>query len=245
MGLCYSSLNLTIRKTDNMATIEYKLDNPVWNSLIELDERYSMEFNGLKFYNPEYCPFAALIQKNNATEVILETPNVTNNFYVFGEKPLIGNGLTIIQKLCCNQMLLEKHIDIKTKDHIVELESKQQKSDLLNLIKSVLPTMFKNKSSEMGKYYGIYKEEKLIAVAGERMKMNEFTEISSVVTHPKHTGNGHAKQLLKYLTDQIFNENKTPYLHAIESNLNAIKLYEKLGFRTRRKIDCWNLRQIN
>jgi hypothetical protein len=105
--------------------------------------------NGLKFYNPEYCPFAALTQKNNAIEVILEIPDVANNFYVFDEKPLIGNDLTFVHKLCCNQMLLEKPLDIKIKDHIVELESKQQKSDLLNLVKSVPPTMFKNRSSEM------------------------------------------------------------------------------------------------
>jgi predicted GNAT family acetyltransferase len=42
----------------------------------------------------------------------------------------------------------------------------------------------------------------------------------------------------------VFNENKIPYLHVAESNIGAIKLYEKLGFATRRKISFWNLKTI-
>ena len=73
------------------------------------------------------------------------------------------------------------------------------------------------------------------------MKMNEFTEISAIVTHPEHRGNAYAKQLIKHTTDQVFQENKMPYLHVVESNIHAIQLYEKLGFTTRRKISFWNL----
>ena len=72
------------------------------------------------------------------------------------------------------------------------------------------------------------------------MKMNRYTEVSAVVTHPKHTGKGYVKQLIKRTTNQIFDENKIPYLPMAESNIGAIKLYEKLGFVTRRKISFWN-----
>lgn len=228
-----------------MEIAEKKLDNPVWNSLNETHNNLSLEYDGIKFYDPEYCSFAALTQNKNTKELIQEIPNLTNSFYVFGEKPLIRSGLEFGSNLRCNQMLLENPIDIETQEHIIELVTKQHRADLINLVKFVLPTLFKNKSSDMGMFYGIYNKDKLVAVAGERMKMNEFTEISSVVTHPEHTGKGYAKQLLKHFTDQIFNENKTPYLHVLEPNIGAIKLYEKLGFRTRRKLDCWNLRQIN
>jgi len=88
---------------------------------------------------------------------------------------------------------------------------------------------------------GIIKEDKLVAVAGERMKMNEFTEVSAVVTHPSCEGNVFEKQLVANKVNKIFAKNKTPYLHVAESNLAAIRLYEKLGFRTRRRISFWNL----
>ncbi|MEZ4957421.1 MAG: GNAT family N-acetyltransferase [Saprospiraceae bacterium] len=71
--------------------------------------------------------------------------------------------------------------------------------------------------------------------------MEKFTEVSAVVTHPEHTGKGYAKQLIKHATDQIFKENKIPYLHVAESNIGAIKLYESWGFSERRKISFWNL----
>ena len=102
------------------------------------------------------------------------------------------------------------------------------------------PGYFRSRTSELGDYFGIYKDSKLVAVTGERMKMNDYTEVSAVVTHPDHTGMGYAKQLIVHTTGRIFDQNKIPYLHVAETNVPAIALYEKLGFRTRRKISFWN-----
>jgi predicted GNAT family acetyltransferase len=80
-----------------------------------------------------------------------------------------------------------------------------------------------------------------VAVAGERMKMNDFTEVSAVVTHPSYAGKGFAKQLIAHAANKIFDENKIPYLHVAETNFGAIRLYDNLGFKTRRKISFWHL----
>ena len=72
------------------------------------------------------------------------------------------------------------------------------------------------------------------------MKMDACTEVSAVVTHPGHTGKGYAKQLIAHAVNNIFAQNKIPYLHVAATNTAAIKLYEKLGFGTRRKISFWN-----
>ncbi|MNW01914.1 FR47-like protein [compost metagenome] len=71
--------------------------------------------------------------------------------------------------------------------------------------------------------------------------MNAFTEVSAVVTHPHYTGLGFAKKLIAHTCHQIFLQNKMPYLHVAENNVGAINLYEKLGFKTRRKMSFWNL----
>ena len=71
------------------------------------------------------------------------------------------------------------------------------------------------------------------------MKMNGYTELSAIVTHPAHTGKGYAKQLITHASHAVFNEGKTPYLHVTDNNAGAIRLYEKLGFRTRRTISFW------
>jgi predicted GNAT family acetyltransferase len=100
----------------------------------------------------------------------------------------------------------------------------------------VQPGFIREKTVQIGSYFGIYSGKKLIAASGERIKMNSFTEVSAVVTLPDFRKRGYAQQLLKKTTDKIFSENKIPILHVDENNVHAIKLYEKLGFVTRRKI---------
>jgi len=73
------------------------------------------------------------------------------------------------------------------------------------------------------------------------MKMNDFTEVSAIVTHPDHSGRGFARQLTAHTVNRILDQNKIPFLHVAESNTHAIKLYEMLGFKTRRKISFWNI----
>ena len=226
-----------------MEVEEKKLDNPVWNSLNEIHKNLSIEFDGIKFYNPSYCPFGGFTKSNNLINSINEYSNLVDNFYVVGEKPLFSNLLTLNKNLICNQMLLKKPIDIEDREQIIELKTKQHKTALFDLVNMIQPGFFNNRTSDLGKYFGIYKKDKLIAVTGERMKMTEFTEVSAVVTHPEHTGKGYAKQLIKQTANQIFEENKIPYLHVAESNIGAIKLYEKLGFTTRRKISFWNFKK--
>lgn len=220
---------------------EHKLDNPAWYSLHEIHHNFAIEYKGIKFYNPKYCPFGGSIDKDIATKGISEYSNLADSFFVIGEKPLLGDTVNLKRNLICNQMLLKKQIELELKEEIISLQNESQREDLFNLVSLVQPGYFKNKTADLGKYFGIYKDDKLVAVSGERMQMNDFTEISAIVTHPNHTGNGYAKQLIKYTTDQVFQEKKTPYLHVVESNVHAIRLYEKLGFTTRRKINFWNL----
>lgn len=136
-------------------------------------------------------------------------------------------------------MVLEHNKEIDADGEIVELCT-EHKEDLIDLVNMVQPGYFKGRTPELGNYYGIYKENQLLAVTGERMKMNSFIEVSAVVTHPGHTGKGLAKKLVAHASNKILVENKIPYLHVAETNIGAIRLYEKLGFVTRRKISFWH-----
>jgi GNAT superfamily N-acetyltransferase len=219
-----------------------KLDNPVWHSLNESHKDFALEFEDFKFYRPEVCAFGGFIEKQTSERALDQYAALTDSFYVVGEQPEFGNKLVIIKNLVCLQMLLEKPVVMEVTEEIVELRSTKQQTELFNLVNLVQPGYFKAKSSELGQYFGIYKNRELVAVTGERMKMHEFTEVSAVVTHPAHTGKGYAKQLIKHTCEKIFKEHKTPYLHVAETNIGAIKLYEKLGFTIRRKISFWNLK---
>ena len=138
-------------------------------------------------------------------------------------------------------MIIKRSPTIKVTERIVELSRVDQKQELIDLVNLVQPGFIKEKTPSLGAYYGIYKNSMLVGAAGERMKMNRFTEISAVVTHPLYTRKGYAKQLLKHLVDTILMQNKIPYLHVSETNLSAIKLYYSLGFTSRRKISFWHI----
>jgi len=220
---------------------EYKLDNPVWHSLNEVHKNYGVNCERIKFYSPEYCRFGGSIEKIDSKQGINEYSNLTNNFYMVGNKPNFSNLLRMNKQIVCNQMILKEVVDLPIKENILELKSTIHQSDLFALVNLVQPGYFVEKTYELGQYFGIYKNGELVAVTGERMKMNNYTEVSAIVTHPNYRRNGFAKQLTKHTVSKILAENKTPYLHVSALNIGAIKLYETLGFETRRKITFWNL----
>lgn len=217
-----------------------KLNNPVWYSLSESHKNFALEYNNIKFYHPDYCPFGGFIQIENTTTPIAEYATLVDNFFIVGEKLTIPNTLKLNKELVCLQMIITDTIELEIKEKIVEL-GEEHIEELFQLVTLVQPGYFKKKTALLGRYYGIFKNNELIAATGERMKMNQFTEVSAVVTHPNHTGQGYAKQLVAHTVNAVFDQNKTPYLHVAETNIGAIVLYEKLGFTIRRKISFWNV----
>lgn len=217
-----------------------KLDNPVWFSLSESHKSFAIDYVSIKFYHPDYCPFGGFENGTAVAEPIDAYSRMVDNFFVVGKKPELSNQLKIKKEVVCLQMVIYDKIDIEMNDPIIKLTGEHSAS-LYELVNLVQPGYFKRKTALLGNYFGIFKDGELIAVTGERMQMNDFVEISAVVTHPNHTGKGYAKQLVAHAVNDIFNQNKIPYLHVVEDNSGAIKLYEKLGFKIRRKISFWNI----
>ena len=165
-------------------------------------------------------------------------PALIDNFFVVGEKPEHSDQLTLKKELVCLQMVCENRIETAIHQPITKLTSLHTEA-LFQLVNLVQPGYFKRKTSLLGNYYGVFEKEELIAVSGERMQMNDFVEVSAVVTHPDHTGKGLASLLIAHTVNHIFDQMRIPYLHVVETN-PAVKLYERLEFRTRRKISFWN-----
>lgn len=217
-----------------------KLDNPVWHSLSESHRDFAMNYKNIKFYHPDYCPFGGFqIQEDNSGDIDAYSL-LADSFFIVGDKPVLSDQLVLKNELICAQMIVDSKIAVEPKDTIIQL-TEEHIDALYDLVNLVQPGYFKKKTALLGNYFGIFENGKLVAVTGERMKMEDFVEISAVITHPEHTGKGYAKQLVAQAANAIFAQNKMPYLHVVENNEGAIKLYEKLGFRTRRKISFWHI----
>ncbi|SOD12640.1 GNAT family N-acetyltransferase [Pedobacter xixiisoli] len=225
-------------------TIINKLDNPVWSSLAETHQQHCLNLGGFRFFNPEYCPFGTFLEQKVDLKALEDYAELANKFFVVGNKPdARPENIKLVGELVCDQMLLLQHASVDFKDEIVLLNENHQK-ELTDLVTLVMPGYYRSKTSLLGNYYGIFKDNKLVAVTGERMAINGATEVSAVVTHPQHLGNGYAKQLVAHVANGILNEEKLPFLHVAATNMGAIKLYEKLGFTFRRKISFWNYEKL-
>jgi len=221
-----------------------KLDNPAWHSLNETHSLFAIGNNEIKFYQPSISPFGGINAKQCDLISFLKKHTELNSFFVIGDKPQTSPDHIIEKELICLQMICSAPIKIDHTENIVHLNNVYEKelSDLVNLVQ---PGYFNEGTSSMGNYFGIFKNDRLVAVTGERMKMSGFTEISAVVTHPAFTGKGLAKQLVAFTANKNFEKNIVPYLHVAETNTNAVALYEKLGFSTRRKMSFWKMKRIS
>jgi predicted GNAT family acetyltransferase len=102
--------------------------------------------------------------------------------------------------------------------------------EILDLVERTKPGPFAKRTIEMGRYLGIRREGRLIAMAGERLRPPGWTEVSAVCTDPDFRGQGLAARLTLAVAAGILERGELPFLHAAATNTNAIRLYEGLGF---------------
>jgi predicted GNAT family acetyltransferase len=108
--------------------------------------------------------------------------------------------------------------------------------EMLALTAATAPGPFLPRTIELGRYFGIRSDDgRLAAMAGERLQLSAFTEISAVCTDTNFRGLGDAKGLVSMLASKLFSEGKMPFLHVNPDN-GAKVVYEKIGFRMRTRI---------
>jgi predicted GNAT family acetyltransferase len=76
----------------------------------------------------------------------------------------------------------------------------------------------------------------LIAMAGERLRLEGYPEISGICTHPAHRGKGLARQLIVHLAAVHRRQGHVSWLQVSAANANAIALYRDIGFETARSV---------
>src|ERR1700694_1547774 len=104
------------------------------------------------------------------------------------------------------------------------------------LTKLIKPGPFTLRTHELGTFLGIRLDGQLVAMAGERMKPANYTEITAVCVHPAHRGRGYAQILLGAVARQIAARGEIPFLHVFSDNDSAIALYRRQGMEIRRRL---------
>ncbi len=98
------------------------------------------------------------------------------------------------------------------------------------------PGPFHPLTHRLGRFIGVREQGQLVAMAGERMHLPGFTEVSGVCTHPDFRGRGLAGALMRIVMQAMLDRGETPFLHAYAAHGRTIALYETLGFAVRAKL---------
>ena len=219
-----------------------KLDAPAWNALISAQQTFATGTGHVKRDRRGILPFAACEPGyENEIDALAGMIQAGEIFYLIGGLPPLPDHYTVLKELPCAQMVLQKPVPTIEINATVLPLTANDKEDMFNLINKVQPGYYEPDTYQLGNYFGIRQDGKLIAIAGERMRLNRLTEISAICTDPGYTGRKYAQQLIAALCRHNFQQGITPFLHVIETNSRAIGLYEYMGFVKRRTISFWQV----
>ena len=105
--------------------------------------------------------------------------------------------------------------------------------DMLDLTERTEPGPFLSGTIETGRYWGLRREGKLLAMAGERFRSGGWVEVSAVCVDPAAQRKGLGAAATLFVAERIIEDGGRPMLHVRQGNDSALALYEKIGFRMR------------
>ena len=225
----------------------HPLDNVIWQALTTRQSQFA-----------EICDPARRFMQEVTLLCAFEEPS-DDGYAALGS--LVGNGGTgaifldseyqtrpgwdYVVGVPLLQMICENGSGPHTDEHqIVEL-GLADSAEMQALTALTKPGPFGPRTHELGNYVGVRVSGKLVAMAGERLKVPGYTELSAVCTHPDFLGRGYAGALMSEVMRRIRQCGETPFLHVREDNARAIAVYERLGFRVRKRGHFAVLRKTN
>ena len=219
------------------------LDNPVWHALTTQHAGLALTAEGVARYPAEIVPFAGVGEPSpRAANQLASLIDDAESVFIVGVAPEPPPGWQLEPKKPVLQMVCNERTAVVDGPDVVTMGA-EQVADMIGLTDLVFPGFFRPRTLEMGSYYGIYRGSRLAAMAGERMRLDGYQELSAVCTHPDYTGRGYAQRLLGVLCNSAFDRGFTPFLHVYADNTRAIGVYRRLSFADRAILPFWALHQ--
>ena len=129
-------------------------------------------------------------------------------------------------------------------DGVIEELGKADAPAMLALATLTKPGPFRSRTRELGPFVGIRRDGQLVAMAGRRLRVDGFTELSGVCTHPDHRGMGYAAALSRVVVSEILATGEAAFLHAFADHETTIAFYRGLGFQTRARMTYTSLGEV-
>jgi hypothetical protein len=220
-----------------MAAI-HPLDRAVWSALTGRQADVAIARGGARRYDPAYGVFAAVEDRSTGSLADLAALVAEHGDVALLEPdpPAHAPGVAIVSQDLGVQMTAERLTTAPPPDFEMVPLCDADGAEMLALATLTRPGPFFERTHRLGAFHGVKTDGRLVAMAGERLRLDGFTAVSGVCTYPDHRGRGYAAALMRKVAGRILDRGETPFLHAYASNREAIALYEALGFAVRREV---------
>ncbi len=215
------------------------LDRPVWNALTTRQADLAISSGAAVRIASAYGPFAAARDTSEeALAALLATLEGPDDRIGIVEREAwpVPSGLRVLGGGDLVQMIFGGPESDAPDDPRIELLHEDDASEMAALAHATEPGPWGSKTHLYGDYFGIRIEGRLASMAGERLKLPGFAELSGVSTWPEFRGRGLAGVLTRRVVRGFLERGDTPFLHCYAANVGAVALYEKLGFRIRARM---------
>ena len=211
------------------------LENPVWQALSTRDNRFNEGDQVVKYFSSEVSPFLGMDSWEKANQHILlqSMPKERSFSVMIQDKINFINQFEVVFTTPLYQMICKKLKPLLQTGKISSALNLNNVPEMLALTALTKPGPFLSETINFGNYIGLFDEEKLVSMVGERLHAENFTEISAVCTAPEYLGKGLAAHLLSEAAIRVIEDGFTPFLHVRADNTRAIAMYERLGFEKR------------
>ena len=214
------------------------LDRPVWNALTSRHAALAEGDGPARRYAPSIHPFAS--GRDEGPESLAALADITapgeTLIFLQAAEFVLPPSFTSTMTAFGVQMIAERNMRL-IEDHRIKPLGEADAADMLELAMLTKPGPFTLKALSLGDFWGIRDNGRLIAMAGERLKLDGLTELSGVCVHPDFQGKGLGRLMTLYAAGKISAKGEQPFLHTYATNGAAIKLYESIGFKLRTRMN--------
>jgi len=211
------------------------LDNPVWHALAGPHAEHAIVQGKARHYPRDMAPFSAIAEPSDDAYADLARdlpPGLEARLFRPTNEPLL-RGWQQVDAFPMLQMVATR--SPPASESAFNMLSEADVPDMLALVKAAKPGPFGPRTIVLGRYLGIRRDGRLVAMAGERLRVPGHVELSAICVHPDFRGQGLGARLTRALMREAFARGERPFLHVRPEN-GAVALYRKLGFETRREL---------
>ncbi|MGW9113516.1 GNAT family N-acetyltransferase [Microbacterium sp. NPDC055683] len=224
-------------------TTDPVLDNPAWSSLTGAHARFAIGNDLVKRYPDDVSPFTGVRSWDDPDvwDALIEVFGHGVEVPISNADPELPDGWVEVRRGAGVQLVETDRLAPEPFDEAVELGADDVEA-MLAIVSRNQPGPFLPRTHELGRYVGVVRDGRLVAMAGERLHPAGWTEISAVSTDEAYRRQGLASRLVLDVAFHIRERGDRALMHASAGNVNAIRAYEKLGFLVRKETAFFGVR---